>query len=261
MTLSTVHRLNYTCWSSTLHPYYTNPALTSGLFVHLVSFKWQDVLISLAWLDVISLARSCVVVFLFFFFFFFFLCIKAQCPAETSACIQTLRLTLNWPLCLLLQIQIIYAGAVHRHHGNKDHGCQEFTVCFGLESKYKWRWGWTGQSRRWCGLTWDGRGDTTSQGTQWLCPKTGGLDALVHLWGKRSVFLTTSALSSSQHASPDPDKICIRHSLQHDPTPFKLYHTPPQISLFTLAHKAELHENRYSVLFLMWQYQQFSKYQ
>ncbi|KAI9514815.1 hypothetical protein NQZ68_031005 [Dissostichus eleginoides] len=40
------------------------------------------------------------------------------------------------------------------------------------------------------------------------------------------IFLTTSALSSTQHASPDADKICMCHNLQQDPTPCKPYHTP-----------------------------------
>ncbi|KAI3359791.1 hypothetical protein L3Q82_014167, partial [Scortum barcoo] len=36
----------------------------------------------------------------------------AQCPAESSACIQISRPALNWPLCPSLQIQIIKANAV-----------------------------------------------------------------------------------------------------------------------------------------------------
>ena len=49
-----------------LHPYYwSHPTLTSSLFVRRVSSKWQDVLISLGWLDAINL---CTVLFCFLFF-------------------------------------------------------------------------------------------------------------------------------------------------------------------------------------------------
>lgn len=73
-------------------------------------------------------------------------------------------------------------------------------------------------------MTWDGRGDTA-----WLCPPK--QEAPVH-WAslpkeRVQVFLATSALSSTQLATPDPDKICMCHNLQNDPTPCKSYHTPP----------------------------------
>lgn len=72
------------------------------------------------------------------------------------------------------------------------------------------------------GVEWEVMRLDASWGTPWLCaPST-----LVFPKGRDQVYLTTSALSSTQRAPPDPDKICMCHNLQHDPTPCKPCHTP-----------------------------------
>ena len=108
-----------------LHPYYwSHPTLTSSLFVRRVSSKWQDVLISLGWLDAISLCTL-----LFFFLFFFSLCIQAWCPAERSACLQISRpgselASLSVPADPNHQGQ--RCALVRRRHGNGGgFGCQQ----------------------------------------------------------------------------------------------------------------------------------------
>lgn len=53
--------------------------------------------------------------------------------------------------------------------------------------------------------------------------------------GRDQVYLTTFAFSSTQHAPPGPDKICMRHSLQHDPTPCKTHRSSPH-SICLLWH-------------------------
>ena len=91
-----------------LHPYYwSHPTLTSSLFVRRVSSKWQDVLISLGWLDAISLCT------LLFFFLFFFPCVFRPGVQQNALPASRSRApALNWPLCLSPQIQIIKASAV-----------------------------------------------------------------------------------------------------------------------------------------------------
>ena len=104
----------------------------------------------------------------------FFLCIQAQCPAESSACIQiSARLAMNWPLCLSLQIKIIKANAVPLcavAMGTGTGAASSLLFALAGNQSVSGGWDWTGKSGRWCGLTWDGRGDTASWGTPRLCP-------------------------------------------------------------------------------------------
>lgn len=170
--------------------------------------KWQDVLISLGWLDAISLAHC----------HFFFLVYSS--PSVQQKALPASR-SLGW-----LWIGLFVCPC--RSESSRP------TLCPCALSR--WEWGLrlpagslfalagnqsvSGGGMH--GVEWEVMRLDASWGTPWLCaPST-----LVFPEGRDQVYLTTSALSSTQRAPPDPDKICMCHNLQHDPTPCKPCHTP-----------------------------------
>lgn len=181
-----------------------------------------------------------------------------SCPAESSACIQISWLALNWPLCVPLLIQIIKANAVPLcpvKMGMGTVAASRFAVCLGWKSKPKWRWDAWGRVGGDVALTRDGRGDSASWGTPWLCPPkqeatvpcSSLREEIRFTWPplpchqpyKRLLILTRSACVTTYNMTPPPANPAIS----------------PSLNLFALAHMAELPENRYDALLWMWQYQ------
>lgn len=190
--------------------------MTSALFVLPVPSEWQDVLISLGWLDVISLAHC----------WFFFSCVPRPSVQQKALLASKIcaRLAMNWPLCLSLQIKIIKANAVPLcavAMGTGDCGCQQFAVCFGWKSKHGRRLrldeGGVGGDAAWRGMA---EVIQASWGTPSLCPSK--QEAIVHWSSLRKgirfswpplpchqlymllLIPTRSACVTTRHMTPPP---------------------------------------------------------
>ncbi len=151
MTLSTVHRVNYTCRSCILpplHPYYwSHPILTSTFFVQQVSSKWQDVLISLGWLDAISLARC-----------LFFSCVFR--PSGRKLCLHPDLSAGSELASLCVPTDPNHQGQrcalVLHGHGNGDGRCQRVCCLLWLQIKARAKVGMSGVEREvmWLDVGW-----------------------------------------------------------------------------------------------------------
>lgn len=168
----------------------------------------------------------------------------------------TLQLTLNRPLCLSCRSKLSRPALCSVTMGTRAVAAR--SLLFALARNQSTSEGGDGWARVGGDVAWHGMVEVIQHLKVHCCfvPK---LEALLKR-GERPLYLTTSALSSTQHLTPDPDKICICNSLQNDTTPPKitfLYQLPHcKGAVYFGVHGAELLENRYSVLFLMWQCQQ-----
>lgn len=157
---------------------------------------------------------------------------------------------MNWPLCLPLRIQIIKANAVLLcavTMGTVTVAAS--SLLFALAGNQSWSGGGDGRGRVGGDVAWRGMVEVIQrlEAHRGFVQQTGSRSTLVLSRGRDQVFLTTSALSSTQHAPPDPDKICMCHNHNMHPPSTNLT-VPPSLDLFTLAHLAETFKNIYDFI-------------